>query len=84
MERLKQYNRRNNNDDDDNDPPPPLPLTPIFDPLPYYLSSPTEDDSNIEDDLNPTQKFLLGDRPQKEKIAFAVGEKAAIATGEKS
>ena len=31
--------------------------------------------SNIEDTLNPTQKFLLGDLPQQEKIAVAVEEK---------
>ena len=80
MERLKQYNRRNNNDgDDDNNPPP----TTIFPPPRYYLSSPPKDDSNIEDYLNPTQKFCFGDRPQKEKIVIAVGEKDTVATGEK-
>ena len=88
LERLKKYNRRNNDDDDDDDDdyndddddPPP---TPIFDAPPYYPSSPSENDTDIEDGLNPTQKFLLGDRSQKEKIAVAVGEKATIATGEK-
>ena len=33
--------------------------------------------------MNPTQKLLLGDRLQKEKIALAVEEEAAIATGQK-
>ena len=61
LERLKQYNRGNNNDDDD-DPPP---STPIFDPPLYYPSSPFKGDSDIEDDLNPTQKLLLGDTAQK-------------------
>ena len=77
MERLKEYNRRNSNHDNYNDPPP----TPIFNPPPYYPSSPSEDNSGIKDDLYPTQKFLLRDRPQKEKIAVAVGKNAAIATG---
>ena len=79
LEQLKQYKRRSNNDDNDDHPP----SIPIFDPSLYYPSSLSEDDSNVQDDLNPTQKFLLRDRPQKEKIAVAVGEKAAIAAGEK-
>ena len=68
LERLKQFNRKNNNDDDDDSPPP----TPNFDPTPYYPPSPSKDDSDIEGDLNLTQKFLLGDRPQKENNAVAV------------
>ena len=77
---LKQYNRRNSNDEDGDDDPSP---TPIFDPPPYYPSSQSKVDSDIKDDLSLTQKFLLGDRPRKEKIAVAVGEKDTAATGEK-
>ena len=87
LECLKQYNRRNNNDDhadddDDDSPPPP----PIFDPLLYYLplSSKHEDDIDIEDDLNPTQKFIPGDKLQKENIAVAVGQKDTVAAREKT
>ena len=70
---MKQYNRRNNNDDDDNDDDDnPPPTTTIFDPPPYYPSSPSKVDSDIKDNLNPTQKFLLGDRPEKGKIAVAL------------
>ena len=83
----KQYNRRNNDDDDDDDDDDDgdnPPLTPISYPLPYYPSSPSEDNSNIKDDLNPTQKFLLEDRPQKEKIAVTVGEKDSFYGRKKS
>ena len=68
LERLKQYNRRNNNDDDDNDDDDDPPPTPIFDPPLYYPSLPSEDDSYIDDDFNPTQNFLLGDRLKKKKL----------------
>ena len=73
MERLKHFSRKNNNHDDDDDSPPPTPNFRL--PL-YYPPSLSEDDSDIEGDLNLTQKFLLGDRPQKEKIAVLVGEKS--------
>ena len=79
LERLKQYNKSNNNDDnddgDDDTPPPPAPPSAsIFDVLPHYLpllSFDSDDDSDIEGE-NSIQKFLLGDKPQKEKIAVAV------------
>ena len=79
LERLKQYNKSNNNDDnddgDDDTPPPPAPPSAsIFDVLPHYLpllSFDSDDDSHIEGE-NSIQKFLLGDKPQKEKIAVAV------------
>ena len=35
----------------------------------------SDGNSDIENNLNPTQKFLLGDTPQHGKIAVAVGEK---------
>ena len=34
--------------------------------------------SNIENNFNLTQKLLLGDTPQQEKIVVAVGEKASV------
>ena len=81
LARLKQYSRKNNDDsdDDDNNDPPPRPCS--FNLPPYYPLSPSidEDDSDIENDLNSTQKFLRGDKPQQEKIAVAVGEKTTAA-----
>ena len=79
LERLKQYNKSNNNDDnddgDDDAPPPPAPPSAsIFDVLPHYLpllSFDSDDDSDIEGE-NSIQKFLLGDKSQKEKVAVAV------------
>ena len=53
LERLKQFNRKNNNYDDNDDDDSPTP-TPNFDPLRYYPSSPSQDDSDVEGDLNPT------------------------------
>ena len=56
------------------------PSYPIFDPLPYYLPLPSfdsNDGSDIEGE-NPIQKFILGDKPQKEKIAVVVGEKDTV------
>ena len=69
LEQLRESNRKNNNNDDDNDDgnlPPPS-AAPSFVPPPYYqrLLSFDNEDSNIENDLNPTQKFLLGDTPQQ-------------------
>ena len=32
---------------------------------------------------NPIQKFLLGDKPQKEKFAVTVVEEGAVTAGEK-
>ena len=43
----------------------------------------SDDDHDIEGE-NPIQKLLLGDEPQKEKIAVAVGEKDAVTAGEKT
>ena len=80
LEPLKQFNRKNNNGNDDDDSPPP---PPNFGRPPYYSPSPSKDDSDIEGDLNLTQKFLLGDRPQKEKMAVAVGENIAVGVGER-
>ena len=53
MECLKQFDRKNNNDDDDDDDDS-APPTPNFDPLRYYPPSPSQDDSDVEGDLNPT------------------------------
>ena len=78
LERLKQDNRKNNDDDDDydgnNDRPPFLPSFNL--PL-CHPPSPSidEDNSDIENNLNPTKTFLLGDTPQQKKITVAVGEK---------
>ena len=83
MKRLKQYNRKNDDDDDDdvddNDPLTPLP--PSFNLPLYYPPLPSIDkgDNDIENNLNPIQKFLLGDTPQQEKVAVAVGEKTTTA-----
>ena len=78
MERLKQSNIKNNNDDDDSPPPSTPSFTP---PPPYYLPSQSidEDDSDIENHLNATQKCFLGDKSKQEKIAIATGEKSAAA-----
>ena len=76
LERLKQFNRKNNDDDDDDDDDSLPPPTPNFDTLLYYPPSPSQDNSDIEGDLNPTQKFLLGDRPHKEKIAVLAEKKS--------
>ena len=93
LERLKQFNHNNdnndNNDDDDNDDAPFVPpswlLSPPFPPPAYSLSI-ESDESNIEGE-NPVQNFLLGgprrDRPQRERIAVAVGEKTATAARNK-
>ena len=43
----------------------------------------SDDDHGIEGE-NPIQKLLLGDEPQKEKIAVMVGEKDAITVEEKT
>ena len=71
LEQLGESNSKNSNDDDDSPPPP------SFVPPPYYPPPPSRsiddhNDDDIKKDLNPTQKFLLG-----EKIVAAVGEKAA-------
>ena len=73
LEQLRESNRKNNNDNDDNadDNPPPPSAPPSCVPPPYYppLLSISNEDSNIENDLNLTQKLLLGDTPQQENIA---------------
>ena len=66
LEQLRESNKKNNVDDD-----PPLP--------PPSLSTNKDDDSNIKNDLNLTQKLLLEDAPQQEKFAVAVGEKTKAA-----
>ena len=71
LEQLRENNRKNNNDNDGNDDknPPPPSAPPSFIMPPYYVPSLSIDneDSDIENHLNPTQKFLLGDTPQQEK-----------------
>ena len=73
LEQLRESNRKNNNDNDDNDDdnPPPPSAPPSCVPPPYYppLLSISNEDSNIENDLNLTQKLLLGDTPQHKNIA---------------
>ena len=61
LERLKQFNRKNDNDDNDDDDDSPPPPTCNFGPPLYYPPSPSksEEDSDIEGDLNPTQNFFL-------------------------
>ena len=79
LERLRESNRKTNNDNDDNDDDNyPLPSAPpSFLPPLYFLPllSIDDEDSDIENDFNPTQNFLLGDTLQQEKIA--VGEKTS-------
>ena len=88
LERFKQYNKRNNNDKDDDDTPPPPapPSASVFDPLPHYLSlSSFDSDGDIDiEGENPIQKFLLGDKPQKEKLKVTVEEKDGVTAGEKT
>ena len=73
LEQLRESNRKNINDNDDNanDNPPPPSAPPSCVPPPYYppLLSISNEDSNIENDLNLTQKLLLRDTPQQENIA---------------
>ena len=81
LERLRESNRKNDNDNDDNDDdnhhPPSAPSS--FVPPPYYpLSLSIDDeDSDIKNDLNLTQKFLLQDTRRQERIA--VGKKTSAA-----
>ena len=86
---INNNNSNNNNDNDDNDDapfaaPPQLPSPPF--PLLAYPSSIDSNESDIEG-KNPVQNFLLGrsrrDRLQHERIAVAVGEKAAAAAPKK-
>ena len=83
LEQLRENNRKNNNDNDGNDDenPPPPSAPPSFIMPPYYvpLLSIDNEDSDIENHLNPTQKFLLGDTPQQKKNAVAVEEKTSAA-----
>ena len=69
LEQLKESNRKNNNGNDDNDDDnPSLPsASPSFVPPSYYPALPSidDDDSDIKNTLNPTQKFLLKDTPQQ-------------------
>ena len=79
LEKLKKFNNKNNNDNNDNDDGngdlPRLPTPPSF------LPKNNEFDSEFDSDnkkLTPTQKFLL-DKPQKEKLAIAVGKNQTFA-----
>ena len=79
LEQLRENNRKNNNEDDgnhDENPSPPSAPPSFILPL-YYPPSLSIDneDSDIGNDLNSTQKFLLGDTPQQEKNAVAAEEK---------
>ena len=78
LEKLKKCNNKHNNDSDDSDNDDDdgngdvlrLPTPPSL------VSKSNEFDSEFDSDdkkLTPTQKFLL-DKPQKEKLAVAVGE----------
>ena len=78
LEKLKKCNNKHNNDSDDSDNDDDdgngdvlrLPTPPSL------VSKSNEFDSEVDSDdkkLTPTQKFLL-DKPQKEKLAVAVGE----------
>ena len=83
LEKLKKFNNKNNNDnndndDDDDDGNGDLPRLPT---LPSFPPKNNEFDSEFDSDdkkLTPIQKFLL-DKPQKEKLAVAVGENPTFA-----
>ena len=78
----KSFNNKNNNDNDDNNDGddgngdlPRLPTPPSFPPKNNEFDSEFDSDDKK---LTPTQKFIL-DKPQKEKLAIAVGENQAVA-----
>ena len=77
LEKLKKCNNKHNNDssDGDNDDDDDGDFLGLPTP-PSLVSRSNEFDSEFDSDdkkLTPTQKFLL-DKPQKEKLAIAVGE----------
>ena len=78
----KSFNNKNNNDNDDNNDDddgngdlPRLPTPPSFPPKNNEFDSEFDSDDKK---LTPTQKFIL-DKPQKEKLAVAVGKNQAFA-----
>ena len=79
LEKLKKFNKKNNNDDDDDDDGNGD--LPRLQTLPSFVPKNNEFDSEFDSDdekLTLTQKFLL-DKPQKEKLAVAVGKNQAVA-----
>ena len=85
LEKLKKINNKNNNDDNDsdddddddgdgNDDLPRLPTPPLFPPKNNEFDGKFDSD---DEKLTPTQKFLL-DKPQKKKLAVAVGKNQAV------
>ena len=83
LEKLQKFNNKNNNDKDDNDDDdhdgngdlPRLPTPPLFPPQNNQFDSEFNSDDKK---LTSTQKFIL-DKPQKEKLAIAIGENQAVA-----
>ena len=77
---LKKFNNKNNDDDDNDDDDgngarPRLPTPPSFTPKNNDFDSEFDSDHKT---LTPTQQFLL-DKPQKQKLAVAVGGNQAVA-----
>ena len=81
LEKLKKFNNKNNNeydvndDDDGNNDLPRLWTPPSLPPKNNEFDSEFDSDNKK---LTPTQKFLL-DKPQKERLAVAVGENRSFA-----
>ena len=80
LEKLKKFNNKNNDDDDNDDDDgngarPRLPTPPSFTPKNNDFDSEFDSDHKT---LTPTQQFLL-DKPQKQKLAVAVGGNQAVA-----
>ena len=85
LEKLKKFDNKNNSDDDiddDNDDGngdlPSLPTPPLFVPKNNEFNSEFDFDNQK---FTLTQKFLL-DKPQKEKLAVAVGENQTTAAAQ--
>ena len=77
LEKLRKFNNKNNNGNDDNDDDDGNGDLPHLPTLPSFVPKNNEFDSDDEK-LTPSQKFLL-DKPQKEKVAVAVGKNQAVA-----
>ena len=80
LEKLKKFNNKNKNDYNDNDDDGNNDLPRLWTP-PSLPPKNNEFDSEFDSDnkkLTPTQKFLL-DKPQKERLAVAVGENRSFA-----
>ena len=81
LEKLKKFNKNNDDDDNDDDDDdgngarPRLPTPPSFTPKNNDFDSEFDSDHKT---LTPTQQFLL-DKPQKQKLAVAVGGNQAVA-----